>query len=78
MRTENVISKELLSHLVMLETEHQSKVLSYIKKLLGKEEVLDEGVEMNHRAESSELDIAAGKVKKAGTFKHEFEQWQKK
>ena len=74
MRTGNVISKELLSHVVMLETGHQSKVLSYIKELLGK----DEDVAMDQRAEASERDIASGRVKKAGTFKSEFEQWQKK
>ena len=78
MRAENVISKELLSHLVMLEAEHQSKVLTYIKQLLGKEGVLDEDVEMNRRAEASEKDIAAGRVKKGETFKREFAQWQKK
>ncbi len=78
MRTENAISKELLSHLVLLETEHQGKVLSYIKRLLGKEEILDEEVTMNQRAEASERDIASGRVKKAGTFKREFELWQKK
>lgn len=78
MRTGNVISKELISHLVMLETEHQGKVLSYIKRLLGKEDTMDEELEMNRRAEASERDIAAGRVKKAETFKREFEQWQKK
>ena len=78
MRTENVISKELLSHLVMLEAEHQGKVLSYIKRLLGKEDILNEDWEMNRRAEASEKDISTGRVKKAETFKREFEQWQKK
>ena len=78
MRTENVVSKELLSHLVMLEAEHQGKVLSYIKRLLGKEDILDEDWEINGRAEASERDIATGRVKKAETFKREFEQWQKK
>ena len=62
----------------MLEADHQGKVLLYIKQLLGKEEILDEGREMNLRAEASERDIAAGRIKKAGTFKQEFEQWQKK
>ena len=78
MRTENVISKELLGHLVLLESAHQDKVLSYIKQLLGKEDVLDEGLEMNHRAETSERDVSEGRVKKAETFKREFELWQKK
>ncbi len=74
----NVISKELISHLVMLKADHQSKVLSYIKSLLDKESVLEEDLEMGKRAETSEQDIETGKVKKAGTFKREFEQWQKK
>jgi hypothetical protein len=78
MRTGNVVSKELLSHLVMLEAEHQGKVLSYIKRLLGEAKILDEGLEMNQRAEASEQDIAGGRVKKAETFKRDFEQWQKK
>ena len=78
MRTENVVSKELLSHLVMLEAEHQGKVLSYIKQLLSKEDILDEDVEVNQRAEASEADIAVGRVKKAETFKREFAQWRKK
>ena len=62
----------------MLEAEHQGKVLSYIKRLLGKEDILDEDWEINGRAEASERDIATGRVKKAETFKREFEQWQKK
>jgi hypothetical protein len=78
MRTGNVVSKELLSHLVLLEAEHQGKVLLYIKRLLGKEEILDEGLEMNQRASSSERDIASGRVKRGNTFKRDFEQWQKK
>jgi hypothetical protein len=78
MKTGDAVSKELLSHLVMLETEHQGKVLSYIKRLLGKEEILDEGWEMNQRAEASEQDIASGQIKKAENFKREFQQWQKK
>ena len=78
MRTENAISKELLSHLVLLESENQDKVLSYIKRLLNKEEILDDEQEMNSRAEASERDIAAGRIKTASTFKRDFLQWQKK
>jgi hypothetical protein len=74
---ENSISKELLSQLVLLEPEHQGKVLSYIKKLLNNE-AFDESQEMNVRAEASERDIAAGRTKKAETFKQDFAQWQKK
>lgn len=78
MRAGNVISKELLSHLVMLKEEHQDKVLSYIKRLVEKEGFVDEEYEMNLRAEASEKDIAAGRTKTASTFKREFDQWQKK
>lgn len=78
METANTISKELLSHLVLLESDQQGKVLSYIKRLLNREEILDDEQEMNSRAELSERDIAKGRVKKAETFKQEFEQWQKK
>jgi hypothetical protein len=78
METGNAISKELLTHLVLLEEENQGKVLSYIKGLLGKEAALDEDLEMNKRAAASERDIAKGNVKSAATFKLEFEKWQKK
>ena len=78
MSTDNAISKELLGHLVMLEASHQGKVLSYIKHLLGNDDILDEGLEMNRRAEASERDIAVGRIKNSETFKREFEQWQKK
>lgn len=78
MRTENVVSKELLSLLVMLQEEHQGKVLSYIKRLLGKGGIIDEEQEMNLRAERSEHDIRNGRVKKAITFKQDFERWKRK
>lgn len=78
MQEHNAISKELLSHLVMLEAEHQNKVLTYIKKLLDQEGLLDEMQEMNVRAEVSEKDIAGGRVTKGSTFKKEFKNWQKK
>ena len=78
MATENVISKELLSHLVLLEPGHQGKVLSYIKRLLSKEENLNDEQEVNTRAEISEQDIASGRIKKAEAFKKELIQWQKK
>ena len=76
MSTENVVSKELLSHLSMLEAEHQVKVLKFIKELLNMD--ADEDVEMNQRAEVAEQDIQAGKVKQAETFKQEFVAWQRK
>ncbi len=80
MKTENTISKELLSHLVMLEQKHQGKVLAYIKKLLSGKEIFttDEEKAMHIRAEASERDIASGRVIKASQFKQDFEQWKKK
>jgi len=78
MRTEKVISKELLSHLVLLESDHQAKVLSDIKQLLNTGDASQEARDINNRAKSSEQDIAAGRIKKAETFKREFAQWQKK
>jgi len=66
---EKVIRKELISHLLMLEGDQQEKVLAYIKSMLSKEE-------MNHRAETSEKAIAAGKVKSFDQFNNDFENWK--
>ena len=80
MKTGNAISKELISHLVMLEEKHQDKVLDYIKKLLSGTEIFsaDEEKAMHIRAQTSEHDIASGRVIKASKFKKDFEQWKKK
>ncbi len=63
MKMDDSISKELISHLILLEEKHQSKVLAYIKELLNGNEVLasDQGKAMNVRAEASEQDIASGR-----------------
>ena len=65
-----VIDKELISHLLMLESDQQEKVLTYIKDLLTTEE-------MNRRAGLSEQDIAAGKTISSEQFKSDFENWKK-
>jgi hypothetical protein len=63
------IDKELLSHLLKLETAQQESVLVYIKKLLDTEE-------MNKRAEVSEQEISYGLVKSENEFKKDFENWK--
>jgi len=63
------IDKELISHLLLLETNQQEAVLDYIKNLLTSEE-------MNRRAEASEQAIAAGKVKTFDQFNADFENWK--
>lgn len=80
MKMDNAISKELISHLVMLEEKHQIKVLAYIKQLLSGNEELktDEEKEMQFRAEASERDIDSGRVIEASQFTKEFERWKKK
>lgn len=74
---EKAISKELISHLVLLESDHQELVLSYIKKLLG---ATKSSAHLNliPRAEASEREIASGRIKKAAEFKRKLIQWQKK
>ena len=80
MKMDNAISKELISHLVMLEEKHQTKVLAYIKGLLAGNEVLktDEVKEMQFRAETSERDIESGRVIDAAQFTKDFDRWKKK
>lgn len=80
MKTDNAISKELISHLVMLKEKDQNKVLDYIKKLLSEAEIFitDEERAMQIRAEASEQDIASGRVIEASQFKQDFDQWKKK
>ena len=64
-----VIDKELISHLLKLESNQQEKVLAYIKEML----VTDE---MNERAEDSEKAIEKGEVKSFDQFNDSFEQWK--
>jgi len=69
MKMEKVIDKELISHLLMLESNQQETVLTYIKNLLTNEQ-------MNFRAEASEQAIASGKVKSFNQFNTDFENWK--
>ena len=41
---ENVIDKELISHLLMLESDQQEKVLAYIKELLKSDEMVQRAI----------------------------------
>lgn len=64
-----VIDKELISYLLMLESDQQEKVLDYIKNLLF-------SAEIDYRAEASEKAIASGKVKTFDRFNIIFENWK--
>jgi len=64
----NTVNKELISHLLKLESDQQEKVLAYIKDML----IADE---MNKRAEMSEKAIAEGKTITMDEFDKDFEQW---
>lgn len=66
---QHVIDKELLSHLLKLESNQQEKVLAYIKDLLTTDE-------MNRRIENSEHAISSGKTKTFEQFNTEFENWK--
>ncbi len=69
MKMEKVIDKELISHLLMLESNQQETVLAYIKNLLTNEQ-------MNFSAEASEQAIVSGKVKSFNQFNKDFENWK--
>jgi len=69
MKMGKVIDKELISHLLMLESNQQETVLDYIKNLLSNEQ-------MNFKAEASEQAIASGKVKSFNQFNTDFENWK--
>lgn len=66
---EKAIDKELISHLLRLEKDQQDRVLNYIKEMIASEE-------MESRAETSEQDIASGKVKSFDQFNTNFENWK--
>ena len=68
-RMKKAVDKELISHLLKLETDQQKKVLVYIKDLLTNEE-------MDRRAETSEKAIKSGKVKSFDQFNSDFENWK--
>ena len=64
-----VINKELLNHLLKLESHQQERVLAYIKDLLTTDE-------MNQRTAASERDISTGKTKTFDQFNADFENWK--
>lgn len=66
---EKVITKELLSQVLRLESHQQEKVLYFIKGLL-------EDDEMNKRAQASENAIEYGDVKSLEDFNSKFENWK--
>ena len=66
---EKVITKELLSQILRLESHQQEKVLLFIKDLL-------EDDEMNRRARASEEAIKYGNVKSFKDFNSDFENWK--
>jgi predicted RNA-binding protein with RPS1 domain len=66
---EKVITKELLSQVLRLESHQQEKVLLFIKDLL-------EDDEMNKRAQASEEAIKYGNVKSFEDFNSDFENWK--
>jgi hypothetical protein len=68
---ENVIDKELIGYLLLLENEQQSKVLDYIKDLLESEK-------MSQRASASEKAIEAHEFKAFENFNFDFEAWRQK
>jgi hypothetical protein len=65
-----VINKELISHLLKLEADQQDQVLRYVKDMLTT-------AEMQRRADASEMDIKAGRVKDFEQFSTDFENWKK-
>lgn len=66
---ENVIDKELISYLLLLENEQQGKVLDFIKELLESEK-------MCQRASASEEAIEADEFKTFENFNVDFEAWK--
>lgn len=66
---ENVIDKELIGYLLLLENEQQGKVLDFIKELLESEK-------MSQRASASEKAIEAREFKTFENFNFDFEAWK--
>lgn len=66
---ENVIDKELIGYLLLLENEQQGKVLDFIKDLLESEK-------MSQRASASEKAIEAREFKTFENFNIDFEAWK--
>ena len=67
---ENVIDKELIGYLLLLENTQQEKVLDFIKTLLENEK-------MNIRADKSEKAIELGEFKTFENFNSDFNNWKR-
>jgi hypothetical protein len=67
---ENVIDKELIGYLLLLENEQQEKVLDFIKTLLENEK-------MNIRAGKSEKAIELGEFKTFENFNSDYKNWKR-
>lgn len=66
----NVINKELIGYLLLLENEQQGKVLDFIKELLESEK-------MSQRASASEKAIEAREFKAFENFNIDFKAWER-
>ncbi|WP_373496366.1 hypothetical protein [Aquiflexum sp.] len=66
---ENVINKDLLSHLLLLESDEQEKVLDFIKELIQKQVI-------NINALESEKAIESNQMKSFKDFNNDFELWR--
>ena len=75
-----VIDVELINQFAQLEKAQQEKVLDYVQELLEGKDLFSKfkQEDMLNRAEASEQDIAAGRIKSAQQFKADFETWKKK
>ena len=77
--TTQVINKELISHLLMLESEQQESVLTYIKSLLNKNKggSIDPVVQskLKARAKASNEAIKAGRTKSIDQVRKEVKNW---
>lgn len=68
---EKVINKDLLSHLLLLESDQQDKVLDFIKELIQKQDI-------NFNALQSEKAIESNLTKSFKDFNNDFESWKMK
>lgn len=64
----NVIEKDLLSHILKLETGQQKLVLKFVKDLLDKQQ-------LEQMANDSEIAISEGRIMTIDDFKSEADKW---
>lgn len=68
---EKEINKDLLSHLLLLKSDEQDEVLSFIKELIQKQDI-------NFNALQSEKAIESKQMKSFKDFNNDFELWKMK